>query len=105
MQEPMNDPEAERQRREQAVRFLLYPVIFSPDLALEPGRVAELFRTHQTDQLTSIVRDTRAELARPLLQVSQVEDLVSKSTESQVRAYLTAVSNLIEGEYLSRGVA
>ena len=101
----MNDLETERQRRLQAVRFLLYPVIFSPDLALEPGRVSQLFRTHQTDQLASIVQETRAELARPILQVSQVESLVSKSTESQVRAYLTAVANLIAAEYLPPGVA
>jgi hypothetical protein len=101
----MNDSESERQRRLRAVRFLLYPVIFSPDLSLEPARVSQLFRTHQTDQLASIVQETRAELARPILQVSEVGSLVSKSTESQVRAYLTAVANLIAAEYLSRGVA
>lgn len=91
----MNDSETERGRRTRAVHFLLYPVIFSPDLSLEPDRVAQLFRAHPAEQLAAIVQDTRAELAGPILQVSQVESLVSKSTESQVRAYLEAVVDLI----------
>ena len=101
----MRDPETERLDRTRAVQFLLYPVIFSPDLTLEAGRVSQLFRSHRLDQLASVVRDTRAELALPILQVSQVESLVCKANESQVRAYLTAVVDRIAADLLPPGTA
>lgn len=97
----MRDIESERQARAQAVRFLLYPVIFSPDLALEADRVFQLFRTYPHDQIAAVIQDTRAELEQPMLQVIQIERLVSKPAEHEVRAYLAAVVGRLEATLTS----
>ena len=99
----MRDPDIERQTRTQAIRFLLYPIIFSPDLSLEADRACNIFRAYPKDQLVGGIQDTRAELAQPLLQAARVERLESNSTEDQVRAYLAAVVGQLEADLPPRG--
>jgi hypothetical protein len=101
----MPDREAELQARTRGVRFLLYPVIFSSDLAVEADRVCRLFQDYPLSQILDVVQDVRAELEGPAIQVSQVERLVSNPAEHEVRAYLKAVVTGLEATRLSRGGA
>ena len=101
----MSDPGAERQTRTQVLRPLLYPVIFSPDLSREVDRVCQLFRTRPHDEVVRLIQGTRAELAQPMLQVTGLESLVSKPTENEARAYLTAVVQQMEADLVLRGGA
>ena len=89
----------------QAVRFLLYPVIFSPDLALEVDRVCRLFHGYPPAQILDLVKNVRAELEIPSIQVSQVEGLVSNPAEHEVRAYLKAVVTRLEATLVREGGA
>ena len=101
----MSDPVTGQQLRTQALRLLLYPVIFSPDLSSETDRVCHLFKGRPQDELAGIIREARAELAQPMLLAAQIEVLVGNPTEAQVRAYLTAVVEQLEADLLSRGGA
>ena len=98
----MRDQDLERQNRTQAIRFLLYPVLFAPDLSLEVDRVANLFRTHSHVDLMGVIRDAKAELSQPLLQIAHIERLVSNPTEDQVRTFLSAVLQRLEADPASQ---
>ena len=84
------------------LRLLLYPVIFSPDLGAEAARVGGLFRDRSTAELARIVRDARAELARPGLEAAAIEELVSGATEEQVRSFLAGVIGQLEAILATR---
>ena len=94
----MKDLDAERRNRTAAIGFLLYPVLFSPDMSLEVDRVSDLFRSYPADKLLVVIQDARAELVQPLLQTTCIERLESKPTEDQVRAYLAAVVQRLESD-------
>jgi hypothetical protein len=98
----MSDPSTGRELRTQALRLLLYPVIFSPDLLSETDRVCRLFNGRPHDELAGVTREARAELDQPMLLVAQIEALVGNPTEAQVRAYLTAVVQQLEADLLLR---
>jgi hypothetical protein len=78
----MSDPSTGRELRTQALRLLLYPVIFSPDLSSETDRVCRLFRGRPHDELAGVIREARAELAQPMLLAAQIEVLVGNPTEA-----------------------
>jgi len=93
----MNNPDDERRQDCAGVlRLLLYPVIFSTDLEAQTDRVCQLFRPRPVDELVGIIRATRAELDQPTLAAARIEDLFSKPTEDQVRAYLASVVHQLE---------
>ncbi len=94
----MEDLDTERQNRTTAIRFLLYPVLFSPELSLEVGRVSDLFSFYPGDKVLEVIRAVRAELAQPLLQAACIERLESQPTEDQVRAFLTALVQRLESD-------
>ncbi len=99
----MRDPDLDRRSRTQAIRLLLYPILFSPDLSLEVDRVSRIFVSYPEAQLASVIQETRAELAQPLLRAADSEQLVSNATEEQVRAFLAAVVGRLEADLLHRG--
>jgi hypothetical protein len=101
----MSDPGTGQPLRTQALRLLLYPVIFSPDLSSETDRVCRLFRGRPHDELAGLIREAWAELAQPMLLAVQIEALVANPTEAQVRAYLTAVVQQLEADLLLPGGA
>jgi len=86
----------------QALRLLLYPVIFVPDLTTEIHRVSQLFGARPQEELMALIQSVRAALAQPALQVGQIEPLVSKPTEGQLRHFLEGVVQELETEMLRR---
>jgi hypothetical protein len=91
-----------RAQRVRTIRLVLYPVMFSADPHAEVSRVAAHFRTYPAPQRLAIVRDIREELAHPLLAVTEVERLESRSSESQLRAYLAAVIGALDARDVDR---
>lgn len=98
----MQKSDTDRQDREGAVRFLLYPVIFSPDLASEVDRVCRLFGTYPREQILAIITNVKGELAEPTIETRLVLELTSKPNEPQVRAFLSQVVIGLEAIFSQR---
>jgi len=86
----------------QALRFLLYPVVFAPDPIAEIHRVSQLFGDRPQMELAALIQGARMALAQSVLQVDQIEPLVSKPTEAQLRVFLESVVGELEAELLRR---
>ena len=73
------------------LRTFLYSVLFSDNLSPEVPRTIAYFRSHWDDRLRDNLRALAGELEHPTVEAREIDELLLRFTETEIRIYLAAV--------------
>ncbi len=73
------------------LRTFLYSVLFSDNLSADVPHTIAYFRSHWDDRLRNHLGELARELAHPTVEAREIDELLHRFTEAEIRTYLAAV--------------